>query len=161
MVGSYVGGAFTLSFQHVGSGDGIAKTPLTIEIYGDNEGTWGTDAEEYLNTGKLTQVFSLSTDDATDYTSESDTQMNVLYFVSSLYTYFVIFNEPHPKTFNLVFRWKGNNVSGALSHVALINSDVFIPNADNPLAMLDYVIDERIKALEDKIDELQKLVPNT
>ena len=161
MVGSYVGGTFTLSFQHVGSGDGIAKTPLTIEIYGDNEGTWGTDAEEYLNTGKLTQVFSLSTDNATDYTSESDTQMNVLYFVSSIDTYFVIFNEPHPKTFNLVFRWKGNNVSGALSHVALTNSDVFIPNADNPLAMLDYVIDERIKALEDKIDSLQKLVPNT
>lgn len=161
MVGSYNGGTFTLSFQHSGGGDGTTKTPLTIEIYGDEEGEWGTDAEEYLNTGKLTQVFSLSTDNATDYTSDSDTQKNVLYFVSSVNTYFVRFDEPYPKTYNLVFRWKGNNFTGALSHVALINSDVFIPNADNPFAMLDYVIDERIKALEDKIDALQKLVPNT
>lgn len=161
MVGSYVGGTFTLSFRHIGSSDEDIKTPLTIEIYGDEMGDWGTDAEEYLNTGKLTQVFSLSTDNATNYTSDSDTQKNVLYFVSSVNTYFVRFDEPHPRTYNLVFRWKGNNVTGALSHVALINSDVFIPSTDNPLAMLDYVIDERIKALEDKIDELQKLVPNT
>lgn len=161
MVGSYVGGTFTLSFRHIGSSDEDTKTPLTIEIYGDEMGDWGTDAEEYLNTGKLTQVFSLSTDNATNYTSDSDTQKNVLYFVSSVNTYFVRFDEPYPRTYNLVFRWKGNNVTGALSHVALINSDVFIPSTDNPLAMLDYVIDERIKALEDKIDELQKLVPNT
>lgn len=160
VVGSYIGGTFTLSFKHT-IDETVTGTPLTIEIYGDNEGFWRADAEEYLNTGKLTQVFSLSTDNATDYTSESDIQKNVLYFVSSTGTYFVRFDEPYPRTFNLVFRWKGNNVSGGLGHVTLINSDVHIPTADDPLAFYDYVIDERIKALEDKVDALQKLVSNT
>ena len=160
MVGSYVGGSFTLSFQNTG-GESSTLTPLTIEIYGDNQGFWGTDAEEYLNTGKLTQVFSLSTNNATEYTSESDIQKNVLYFVSSTNTYFVRFDEPHARTHNLVFRWKGNNVNGVLTRVTLINSDVHIPTTDDPLAFYDRIISDRIKALEDKIDQLEKLVPNT
>lgn len=159
VIGSYMGGTFTLSFGVNKDGAATETSAISIEIYGDKMGNWTTDAEAYLNTGALTQVFSLSTDDAIEYTTESNVQKNVLYKVSNSRSlggrYFVRFDEPYSNTYNLVFRWKGKAYNGRMERPILFNGDMWCETVDDSLVTLDFMINERIKALEDKIAELE------
>lgn len=159
VIGSYVGGTFTLSFG-LTCIKGYEVTSLTIEMYGDKAGNWTTDAEAYLNTGDLTQVFSLSTDDATEYVTGAGIQENVLYKVKDASEwggrYFITFKEPYSDTHNFVFRFKGNTQTANLESPLITNSDVWSHSYDNTICNLDLVLSQRIKALEDKIAELER-----
>ena len=158
--GSYVGGTFTLSFGLTTLTSSVEQTPLIIEMYGDKNGVWTEDAEAYLNTGTLTQIFSLSTDDAIEYVTGADIQENVLYKVKDASEwggrYFITFKEPYSNTHNFVFRFKGNTQSAHLQCPLITNSDVWSYSYDNTICTLDLVLSQRIKALEDKIAELER-----
>lgn len=160
VIGSYMGGTFTLSFGVNKAGEATETSDITIEVYGDKRGEWTTDAEAYLNTGALKQAFSLSTDSATEYTTKTVIQKNVLYKVSNSKSlggrYFVRFDEPYSDTYNLVFRWKGKAYNGRLERPILFNGDMWCETVDDSLVTLDFMINERIKALEDKIAELER-----